>query len=517
MKRRQFIQSGSLMSLPIMLGGLDVTAVSRASLFNMFNVNDERVLVLVQMLGGNDGLNMIIPLDQYSGLSQTRPNILLPENSIIALEDKTGIHPSMEALARLYEQEKLAVIQSVGYPDQNRSHFRSRDIWYSGSESDEYLSTGWLGRYLDLNYAGFPDNYPNTEYPDPFAVTLSSVVSETCQGTVANFSYTLANENSVQIVEETVAAPPDGSCYGEELSFIRNTIQQSNAYASRVKEAFEKGNNIAEYQDTSLSNQLKIVANLISGGLKSKIYVVTIGGFDTHANQVLIGDTLNGEHAVLLKDVSDSIASFVQDCEALGIQERVAGMTFSEFGRQIIANNSFGTDHGTAAPLIVFGSCINQGVFGENPQIGGLDSIAPQEGVPMQFDFRSVYASLLVDWLGAKESDIRELLFEDFQKIPFVKNCTVSSVDEEANNTLDAMVTPNPARDYTYLNFVNNGSHVHISLFNAIGSQLDVLTNKSLGKGAHEIFVNMQSYASGSYFIRIAVDNKVKTVKFIKV
>ncbi|MBK9734161.1 MAG: DUF1501 domain-containing protein [Saprospiraceae bacterium] len=516
MKRRHFLQSGSLVSLPIILGGMEVSAISRSSLFSMINNGDDKVLVLIQLNGGNDGLNMVIPLDQYDGLSQVRPSLMLPESSVLNLNDKTGIHPAMTGLQNLYKDEKLAVVQSVGYPNQNRSHFRSTDIWTSASDSDEYLTTGWMGRYLDLKYPGFPTAYPNADCPDPFAITIGSLVSETCQGPLTNFSFTLVNEASVKLVEETVPAPLDGSCYGMELDFIRTTIKQSNAYATNVLSSFDKGSNIATYPTANrLGDQLKVVANLISGGLGTKIYVVNLGGFDTHANQVLIGDTVNGNHSDLLKIISDAVSAFMQDCTSLGIHDRVVGMTFSEFGRQIKANSSFGTDHGTAAPLLVFGSCVNHGVYGDNPVIDS--NIAAQEGVPMQFDFRSVYASLLIDWLGAKESEVKQLLFDDFQRIPFIKDCSTPSGSNDLATTIQAQLTPNPCTDYTYLNFLNTGKHVKISVFNAIGSQLDVLVNKSLDQGAHEFYIPTNKYVSGSYFVRLAIDNKVKTLKVVKV
>ncbi|MFZ1751948.1 MAG: DUF1501 domain-containing protein, partial [Saprospiraceae bacterium] len=482
MKRRQFLQSGSLMSLPMLLGGMEVATMSNSSLFSMLAVDDDKVLVLIQLNGGNDGLNMVIPLDQYSGLSLVRPNLMIPEASVLKLTDKTGIHSSMTGLHRLFKEEKLAVVQSVGYPNQNRSHFRSTDIWTSASDATTYLRNGWAGRYLDQQYPGYPDAYPSTKYPDPFAITIGNIVSETCQGPMTNMSFTLANQASVRLVEETVARPVDGSCYGTEVEYIRTSIKQANSYASTVLKSFDKGTNKVTYPDGNrLGAQLKIVANLISGGLKSKIYVVNLGGFDTHANQVLIGDTKNGTHADLLSTVSGAIDAFVQDCASLGIHERVMGMTFSEFGRQIRANNSLGTDHGTAAPLIVFGSCARQGVYGDNPQI--TSTVAPQEGVPMQFDFRSVYASLLIDWLGASESDIRNVLYKDFQKIPFVKNCALPSSTDEQLAIVDAKISPNPCYDHTVLSFVNEGKHVHISTLNALGFLIDTPVNKSLNKG----------------------------------
>ncbi|MBK8053458.1 MAG: DUF1501 domain-containing protein [Saprospiraceae bacterium] len=515
MKRRQFLQSGSLLSVPVVLGGMDISAVANSSLFNYLNMDDERVLVLIQLNGGNDGLNMIIPLDQYSGLSAVRPLLMLPESSVLKLTDKTGIHPAMSGLNKLYKEGMLAVVQSVGYPNQNRSHFRSTDIWMSASDAKEYIATGWAGRYFDGNHPTYPSGYPNNNFPDPLAITISSLVSETCQGTVNNFSYALTAQSSVKIVEETIAGPSDNTCYSAEVEFVRSTIKQSNAYASNILSAFSKGKNVATYPTTNLATQLKTVANLIAGGLRTKIYVVSIGGFDTHASQVQVGEPTVGNHANLLKTISDAVSSFMDDLKAIGLSEKVVGMTFSEFGRQIRANNSLGTDHGTAAPLILFGSCVNANIYGNNPQI--TSTVAAQEGVPMQYDFRSVYASLLIDWLGVPAEQVKSVLFKDFQKLPIVKNCSKpSSVDDDIIE-IQANIAPNPCSDYLYVNFNNIGKHVHLSIFNAIGSQLDIPVNKTLSQGPHEVMVDTSRFQSGSYFVRLAVDNAVQTLKFIKI
>ncbi len=517
MKRRQFLQTGSIMSLPVFLGGLEVSAIAQSSLFNFINNDDDRVLVLVQLNGGNDGLNMVIPIDQYSGLSAVRPTLMIQENKVLKLTDKTGLHPSMTGLHQLYQEGKMAVVQSVGYPNQNRSHFRSTDIWTSASDSNKYVRTGWAGRYLDQKYPGFPEAYPNADHPDPFAITLGNTVNETCQGPATNFSFALASEAGVSLVEETIAAPEDTSCYSTEISYIRNTIKQSNAYATTVKNAFDKGNNIATYPATNvnrLADQLKIVANLISGGLKTRIYVVNLGGFDTHANQVQIGESEIGTHAGLLKNVSDAVSIFMADCKALGIHERVVGMTFSEFGRQIKANNSFGTDHGTAAPLMVFGDCVNQAVFGKNPEISA--NVAAQEGVPMQHDFRSVYASILIDWMGASESNVRNLLFNDFQKIPFIKNCSIPSSVDEQDLILETKIYPNPCTEYATLHFESQGAHTNVMVLNALGAQMDILVQKTLSQGSHEINIPMSQYTPGTYFVRVTSGDKISTAKLVK-
>ena len=517
MKRRQFIQSGSLMSLPIFLGGLEVNAISKSSLFNMVNNTDDRILVLVQLNGGNDGLNMVIPLDQYSGLTALRSSLVLPEASVLKLTDKTGLNPNMTGFKRLFDEEKIGVVQSVGYPNQNRSHFRSTDIWTSASDAEDYLTTGWIGRYLDLKYPGFPEAYPNEEYPDPFAITLGAVVSETCQGSVSNFSFSLINKDSILKIDESEERQEDASCYYDNYSFVKTTIDQSNAYATSVLKAFDNGRNVVTYPDgNNLATQLKTVAQLISGGLRTKIYVVSLGGFDTHANQVQLGDPTLGNHNTLLKTVSDAVTAFVDDCISLGVNERVMGMTFSEFGRQIAANNSVGTDHGTAAPLMVFGTCVNAQVLGNNPTIP--TEIAPQEGVPMQYDFRSVYATLLVDWLGASDDDIKSLLFDDFTKLPLVKGCSVSDTSDDHESALEANLFPNPTTYNTQVSFtLPHSGKVHISVYDVLGSLIDVVMDRTLNAGDHLIHIESGQYAAGAYNVRVQMHNKVQTVRFIKV
>lgn len=518
MKRRQFLQTGSMVSLPVLFGGLELAAMGKSSLFDILNNDDDRVLVIVRLQGGNDGLNTIIPMDQYASLSQVRPNLMIAENKVLKLTDKVGIHPGMSGIHNLFNEERLAVIQGVAYPNQNRSHFRSTDIWSTGSDADKFISTGWAGRYLDQAYPGFPDAYPNEDVMDPIAITVGNVVSETCQGSIANFGYTLLNQDSVRLVEETVAAPSDNSCYGQELEYIRTSISQSNSYAMRVMEAFEKGNSITEYPaDNALANQMKMVAQLISGGLQTKIYVVTLGGFDTHANQVLIGESELGVHATLLERLSGAISAFVEDCNALGIGDRVLGMTFSEFGRQIRANNSFGTDHGTAAPMIVFGNCAAPGVIGQNAEIS--PDTAPQEGVPMQYDFRSVYASVLIDWFGATQQQVEQVLFKDFQKLPVVRNCSVPSNSSDIDSQdWQVRVYPNPCSDFAVVEFENKDPKVHVSLFDVLGSQLEVYVDRNqLSPGHQSITLPMQNLARGSYYVRIAIGDKVKTWKIVKI
>ena len=294
----------------MILNGMKLSAMP-SSLASLVNNDSDKVLVLIQLNGGNDGLNMIIPRDRYDNLAVVRSNILLPESSILELDDNTGVHPAMEGVQQMFQEGQISVLHSAGYPNQNRSHFRSMDIWKSGSPAGEVWNDGWLGRYLDTLHPAFPEDYPNSEYPDPFAITMGNVVSETCQGKSANFSLTLTDPFSLTPLTEGAPGEVPETPYGDELTFLRTTIKQANKYGERITAVAEVGNNIMEYPDGNrLAEQLKNVALLISGGLQTKIYIVNIGGFDTHANQVVEGDPTTGEHTQLLENLSEAMRVF---------------------------------------------------------------------------------------------------------------------------------------------------------------------------------------------------------------
>lgn len=363
MKRREFIKSGSILTIPVFLNGLGVKMFASPP---VPTENNGRVLVLIQLDGGNDTLNTVIPIEYYSQLSSVRQNILIPENKVLKLDDKTGLHPAMTSLKSLYDSAYLNIIRAVSYPNQNRSHFRSTDIWMSGSSAENYESTGWLGRYFTLNHSDFPDDYPNSNFPYPFAITIGSTSSETCQGVKANFSLAVTDPTvSGQLFEGEWDTVPQ-NCYGENLGYIREMVRQSNNYSDIVSESYQKGNNLSTKYDSvnKLASDLKIVAKLISGGLQTQVYVLRLGGFDTHSGQVDANDKTIGTHADLLRTLSDAIGAFQDDLNLLGIKDKVLGMTFSEFGRQIRSNGSSGTDHGTAVDVFMFGSCIKPGLTG---------------------------------------------------------------------------------------------------------------------------------------------------------
>jgi uncharacterized protein (DUF1501 family) len=419
MKRRDFLKNIPLATLPLMSNSLfanvaSLPLINQTTTFGTASTSDN-VLVIIQLEGGNDGLNTVLPLDQYSNLASARGNIMIPINKALPLSSfQTGLHPCLTGLKSLYDANRLCVVQGVGYNNPNRSHFRSTDIMLSGSDSNQIIDTGWAGRYLDYQFPGFPTGYPNSIMPDPPAIQIGATLSRGLMGANVSIGETIPwdfNGNITQLSNFINTVKP-ATYAGNEVSFLRTGQLNANLYANKIVTAWNEGGNATINYPTNTKNniadQLKLVARLIKGGLKTKIYWVQMNGFDTHANQVDTSNTTQGNHATLLKDLSDSIYAFMTDCNNRGIDERVMGMTFSEFGRQIISNGSNGTDHGTVSSMFVFGKYVNPSVVGANPIIPANASW--NTDITPQFDYRQVYASLLKGWFCVPQNNVASLL-----------------------------------------------------------------------------------------------------------
>ena len=500
---------------PLIVNGLNIGILPQSKLYQLMNLENDKVLVLIQLQGGNDGIATLIPLEHYGKLSDVRANLMVPENRLLKLDDETAFHPNCSGMRNLFDEGKLGIVHSVGYPNQNRSHFRSTDIWTSASAADEYDSRGWLGKYFDTQYPGFPEGYPNADTPHPIAITMSSLTSETCQGIASNYSMALNDPFSLTPLSQGQGSQAPDTPYGHELSFIRDAIAQTNAYSDEITDAANSGRSMATYPDTRLATQLKNVATLISGGLETKIYVCNIGGFDTHANQVVQGDASVGQHANLLEQVSTAITAFQNDLQMLGLEERVIGMTFSEFGRQIASNESLGSDHGTAAPLFIFGSCVQPGFTGVNPEIP--DIVAPQEGVAMQIDFRDVYGTVLTDWFQVEEQEVKDLLFEDFNRLPLLKDCHDITSTEEFETVLEFSAFPNPFTHNVKVEFELPRTHARLSILDARGSEVLVAFDRDLSGGKHRFNLETSSLPAGNYYVRLKSDLGQMTKMIVKV
>ncbi len=516
MKRKDFIRhTVPAVVIPAFLNGFSIKAFGSSPLLQALAANSaetDHVLVLIQLAGGNDGLNTVIPLDQYSILSQCRSNILIPSTQVLSLNGltNTGLHPSMTGMQSLYNNGKIKIVQGVSYPTPNFSHFRATDIWLTGADSNQSLTSGWAGRYLNYEYPNFPTGYPNAQVPDPLAIQIGSVLSTAFQGPSAGMGMSISDPSNFYNLINGIQAPAPNTPAGHELSYVRLVAQQTDQYAGVISAAAANVTQQGTYPaNNALAAQLKIVSQLIAGGLKTKIYMVSMSGFDNHSNQVVSGTPTTGAHADLLQQVSDAIKAFMDDLNYLNVGDRVMGMTFSEFGRRILSNNSFGTDHGSGAPLFVFGNQVSAGMLGTNPTLPG--TVTVNDNIAMQYDFRSVYASLLQDWFCVPSSDLSTILLNNYQTLPLVSNadCTAAAI-HEINQSAGAnlvSVYPNPFVSSTNISFTTNGGHTLLQVFNCEGQLIKTLVDREMEAGNYKTGFENEDYATGVYYVRL--QNKV--------
>lgn len=375
---------------------------------------DRSILVLVQLAGGNDGLNTVVPYtdDAYYRL---RPNLGLPAASILQLSDTQGLHPACAPLHDLFNHGQLAVVQNVGYPNPNRSHFRSTEIWEAATASDATSDTGWVGRFLDNTCAGMPVRAPADadSAPDPVAVHISDEVPGAflAAGSHSTFGLPARSRGRSQergerhLLEQLVRpADHDHAPGTANAGFLRQVTLDTLVTERRVQDVINRYRPEATYPGDPFANSLRQVASLISAGFSTRVYFVSLGGFDTHNNQA-------GAHERLLRTLSTGLAAFQADLTSRQLDNQVLTMTFSEFGRRPNENLSFGTDHGTAAPLFALGTGVRGGLLGTAPSL----DLAPNDDLSFSTDFRQVYASVLRDWLGAPPDSV---LGQTFDPLP---------------------------------------------------------------------------------------------------
>lgn len=532
MKRRDFLKKVPLAAATTIIGGSTVQAYANSPMIQALTASlfeTDRVLIVIQMSGGNDGLNTIIPLDQYDNLKAVRSNMLMDKSQVLKLNDKTGIHPGMNRFKQLHDEGKLAVVQSVGYPNFNFSHFRATDIWMTGADSDKNLATGWLGRYLNYEYPNFPVGFPNAKMPDPLAIRMGGAGGVTTQVTGINMGYSLNGTpaSNLDLTNYLFQDAAPATLAGKELSFVREIMRQTDKFEDVVKTAYDKSKNLSTAYPTAnnapglnLANQLKTVARCIAGGLKTRIYFLNTGGFDTHNSQVNGLDKSTGTHANLLQGVSDAVYGFMDDIKLMGLENRVCGFTFSEFGRRIVSNSSIGTDHGAAAPMFVFGAPIKAGVLGNSvvidPKAANVNS-----NVPMQYDFRSVYASMLGDWFCVPKTDLDNILLKNFQKLDILDaiNCIPVDVHETNNAAGENMLTPypNPFTETTTIKYETKGGNTQVSVFNNEGMLIQSLVNDTMEEGRYEVRCDLGDLPAGIYYVRLQNEKLQQVKPMIKV
>jgi uncharacterized protein (DUF1501 family) len=531
MDRRKFLRLGAPLAVtPFVVNGFQMRPYSSRKLAGMLNGCDgisERVMVLIQLKGGNDGLNTVIPLDQFAQYVSLRPTTHVNEtgsgkyialDNTLPIENQVGLNPAMTAFKDLYDQGKLAVVQGVGYENINQSHFKGTDILLTGGDgtpNNFSIKSGWMGRALQ---GLFPDveGIPTPDMPDPLGIQVGSAAPS------LGFHTETEHQNMINLSGQdpagffslisTIGGQPllniPDSEYGDEISFMMNVEASVSAYAQRITQVFNAGTNSATYPSTRLSEQLKTVARLISGGSKTKIYLCELGGFDTHDQQILTGDPSQGDHPDLLFDLSNSVKAFMDDLAGLGLDDRVTAVTFSEFGRCAKENGGSGTDHGTLAPMFVIGKNIKAGVVGTNVNLSNLTSDNQLQGT--QHDYRQVFATVLQDWIGASADVMQDTMFDGYQKLNLIDTAAIvdpgcylplqpSGIADLLKEKSAMRIFPNPAAYHAEVRYT--GKHhadAALHVFSSDGRR--VMSNyMALSAGESGQYLNVSSLTPGVY------------------
>lgn len=536
MDRKEFLKLASLAGVgaPFLLNGMP------SRFMNHFldvqpdcSIVNDRVIVILRLAGANDGLNTVIPISQYDTYANLRPTIkiantgsggYIPLDSSVAAEQQVGLHPSMTGFKSLYDSGKLTVMNGVGYPNPNYSHFRSENLIFAGKDgtSNGDLPDGIFGRYLAALFPGLAGN-PTIQSPDPLAIQLGNLnpclfyenaVERNIEYNMTGFQTTLFNSLKSTVVP---------SEYNDLLNYIKAVEISMDTYYNRVLQVFNAGNNsTTTYPNSTLGKQLKTVARMIKGGSRTKIFQVNIGGFDTHVNQIQTGSTHLGTHANLLADISNSVAAFQSDIEILGIEDRILTVSFSEFGRQVKENASVGTDHGDLAPFFVIGKGISGGIMGNHPAFTNTTSFYYNQN-QRKYDYRQIFASLLQDWLGADSGLISATELQTFvtpeNKIDIVSPNQKATVvcgtlgNGEVAISNSVKVYPNPAKNEFSIDLSTiKYSQLQLLLYDSSGKLVLKREEKQL---VSKFEINTSSLSNGIYILNIKTEKESFSKKVI--
>jgi len=424
-KLLSIVAGGSLL-IPRWLHAASLNINNSNLLRDSFN---DKIIVIVNLNGGNDGLNTVIPYQDQNYYS-LRPDIAIQSDSVLPITSDLGLHPSLTHLANYWSEGKLCIVENVGYSNQNLSHFRSTDIWQSASDSDQVVSTGWLARALEQVYPNHAENLPDV----PMALlqgTTNQLLLTGEQGITGIMVDDPAN--FLDLVSSTFYNSADNiipdTSGGNELQYIRNIDNSAFEYAEYIQSVSDSGVNTMEYANNPLSVQLSSAAKLISGGMYSPFFVVYQGGYDTHSDQV-------NRHGVLMSDLSLALYNFYNDLENQGLADKVVVMTTSEFGRRPYQNGGGGTDHGAAAPMFVLGNTVNGGIIGNPPNLSSFDN---NSNLLHEYDYRQIYSSLLGQHFGLSSDIIDNALLESFNNLDIISTSNNQAGDVNFDNQVNVI------------------------------------------------------------------------------
>ena len=531
--RRSFLQAlGIAGSGSIMLGSNMLSASAPSPLTAAIaNSDTDSILILIRLSGGNDGLSTVIPIQQYDTYANARPNIYIPESKILKLTDDFGVPTYMNALEPLWGEGQFKAVHGVGYQNQSLSHFTGSDIYANTDLTTTGftgLDTGWMGRYFEDLYPDYLINPPAS----PAAIQIGNFGNLVFQGEETNYAFVTSNINQLEEIAETgqqYSLDPalfNDCMYGDQLKFLRGVANTTYEYAGLIHEAYERGQNQVQYQDNGFARQLALLARLIKGNLGTKVYMISMGGFDTHGNQPLA-------HERLMSNLSIAVNNFYEDLAFTQQDEKVLSMTFSEFGRRIFENGSNGTDHGKAAPTLFFGSGLNGSAFvGDHPS---LDNPNGRGNLEYTMDFRDLYATVLAEWLCVPIPLVEQhLLNHPYNPVNLGFNCSGVVFDEIAYSDdpptpptpedpvaedptpelLEAIVHkpfyPTKEAPHIFLEMPFT-AHVDIQLYNIIGQNVGTIVNEIMIEGTTEINIRERMpmhLSSGKYIYRIQVSDR---------
>lgn len=544
MKRRQFIKLTTTASAAGMLPFELQASMKLANSFYNCDLSN-RKLILVELNGGNDGLNTVIPINGFTDYQTLRPNIHIPssvylplnnlDSNLIGTNQDIALHPELTGFYNLYAQDQLRIIQSVGYPSQNKSHFGSQDIYATGNDGNNWINgdqSGWIGRFMEQNYN---DSIPTTY---PLGIQVGS--NTTSLGFHGEIEHGLAlnlsgqdSENFYSILSGLAGEPPNNipsSDYGTELQYIIDTDILSNQYSQVISTAFNNGanSNTANYPDTNLADQLKTVARLIRGGIETKVFMVKLGGFDTHNNQNQSSGDIQGTHSELLNTLSGAIESFMTDLNSDNLADDVLGITFSEFGRKAKENGSLGTDHGEVAPMFAFGKPVKSGISGINVDLTEAVQTNNYQLHTIQHDYRATFATIMQDFLGAPNSIIDSTFLENVTSESFVsskisdliklnytvpEDCYSEALTIPQNNIDNWTIYPNPFRTSFFVIDRNQIGETNFELRNQL-SQIVLKGDLKFTNGKTSI--NAAMLENGMYFLTLKNSVETSSHKIIK-
>ncbi|MDC6387611.1 DUF1501 domain-containing protein [Maribacter sp. PR1] len=535
--RRSFLQAlGIAGSGSMMLGANMLTASGPSPLSaGIAAAETDNILILIRLSGGNDGLSTVIPIEQYDSYANARPNIYIPESKVLKLTDEFGVPSYMSALEPMWGEGQFKAVHGVGYEGQSLSHFTGSDIFANtdlATTGFSGLNTGWMGRHFENIYPDYLVNPPAA----PAAIQIGQFGSLVFQGEETNYAFVTSNINQLEeIAESGVVYGLDDSLfndcmYGDQLKFLRGVANTTYEYSGLIHEAYERGDALGcgvEYQDNGFARQLSVISKLIKGNLGTKVYMISMGGFDTHGNQPLA-------HERLMSNLSIAINSFYEDLACTEQDNKVLSMTFSEFGRRIFENGSNGTDHGKAAPTLFFGSGLNGSAFvGDHPTLDNPDG---RGNLEYTMDFRDLYATVLAEWLcvdiplveqhlldhpyapvnlgfNCSGTDFPDIVYSDGEVTPPTppgEEGTDPANPDLLNTIVHKPFYPTDSTPHIYLEMPFT-AQVDIQLYNILGQHVGTVFNEMMLEGSTEINIRERvpkQLSTGKYIYRISVQNQ---------